>query len=58
MGKKRLLHSSDLLAVLSMIAIPGIKPKKHPLLLSIDLYSVKVLGTVQNKEDNTVNDNS
>lgn len=58
MGKKRLLHSSDLLAVSSMIAKPGIKPKKHPLLLSIDLNSVKVLGTIQNKEDNRVNDSS
>lgn len=57
MGKKKLLHSSDLLAVPSTIAKPGIKAQKHPLLLSIDLNSVKVLGTVQNK-DNRVNDNS
>lgn len=41
-----------------MIAKPGIKAKKHPLLLSIDLDSGKVLGTIQNKEANRVNDNS
>lgn len=58
MGKKRLLHSSDLLAVSSMVAKPGIKPEKHPLLLSIDLNSDEVLRTIQNKEDNRVNDKS
>lgn len=58
MGKKKLLRSSDLLAVSSTIAKPGIKAKNHPLLVSIDLNFVKVLGTIQNKEDNRVNDNS